>query len=267
MLKRGSGLWALPQWEAAASAQQPFASCCAHDKLDKSIPYCWLSRSLLRRMAYAQDTRRRDLVIKLTDKGSMEYNIYRHLAKSGSLYDSRECAGVLPPTAVLDSPYQFAFVVMPMWGIKVRPQQFDTLREVMTFIRHTLSGLSYLHRHRIAHRDIDQSNIMVNWYCTRLETDACVERFREHCRSPSAAYALFDFDMSIQLPPETSLDSCRRPAEEALYGKHLLQPPDIYQGEHHYNPFAFDVACLGRLYLSWFKDCIPAAPLLAPMLG
>lgn len=67
-------------------------------------------------MAYAQDTRRRDLVIKLTDKGSMEYNIYRHLAKSGSLYDSRECAGVLPPTAVLDSPYQFAFVVMPVYA-------------------------------------------------------------------------------------------------------------------------------------------------------
>lgn len=100
---------------------------------------------------------------------------------------------------------------------------------------------------------------MVNWYCTRLETDTCVARFREHCRSPSAAYALFDFDMSIQLPPETSLDSCRRPAEEALYGKHLLQPPDIYQGERHYNPFAFDVACLGRLYLAWFKVCTPKA--------
>ncbi|OJT01669.1 hypothetical protein TRAPUB_7871 [Trametes pubescens] len=251
MLKRD--LWALPQWEAASSAQHPFASCCAHEKLDEHVPYDLMSRSLLRRMAYAQDTRRRDLVIKLTDKGSMEYNIYRRLAQSNTLYDSREFAGVLSPTAVLDSPYQFAFIVMPMWGIKVRPQEFETLREVMTFIRHTLSGLAYLHHHRIAHRDIDKTNIMVNWYCTRSETDACAERLREHCRSPSVAYALFDFDLSIQLPPETPLDSCRRPAEEALQGKQLLQPGDVYQGERHYNPFAFDVACLGRLYLAWFK--------------
>lgn len=45
----------------------------------------------------------------------MEYNIYKTLGESNSLYDSRECAGVLPPTAILDSPYQFAFVVMPMY--------------------------------------------------------------------------------------------------------------------------------------------------------
>ncbi|KAL1942060.1 hypothetical protein VTO73DRAFT_6590 [Trametes versicolor] len=264
---RKGGVWAVPQWEAAASAQHPFASCCTHDALDGPALYDLSSRTLPRRMVYAQDTRRRDLVIKLTDKGSMEYKIYRHLAESNSLYDSRDAPGVLPPTAVLDSPYQFAFVVMPMWGIKVRPQEFETLREVMTFIRHTLSGLSYLHRHRIAHRDIDKTNMMVNRYCARFETEACAERLREHCRSPFVAYALFDFDLSIQLPPETPLDSCRRPAEEALQGQQLLQPPDIYQGERHYNPFAFDVACLGRLYLAWFKDCIPVVPLLAPMLG
>lgn len=45
----------------------------------------------------------------------MEYNIYKTLGECNSLYDSRECAGVLPPTAILDSPYQFAFVVMPMY--------------------------------------------------------------------------------------------------------------------------------------------------------
>lgn len=67
-------------------------------------------------MAYAQDLRQQDLVIKLTDKGSMEYKIYRHLAESKSLYDSHDAPGVLPPTAVLDSPYQFAFVVMPMYA-------------------------------------------------------------------------------------------------------------------------------------------------------
>lgn len=102
-------------------------------------------------------------------------------------------------------------------------------------------------------QDIDLSNIAMNWYCSRFETDMCAERRREHSHSSAVAYALFDFDMSIQLPTDTSLKSCRRPADEAFTGKKLYHAPDVYEGERHYNPFAFDVACLARLYLAHFK--------------
>lgn len=97
------------------------------------------------------------------------------------------------------------------------------------------------------------SNMAMNWYCSRFETDTCVERRREHIHSSAVVYALFDFDLSLQLPPDTSLKSCRRPADEAFIGKKLYHAPDVYEGERHYNPFAFDVACLGRLYLAHFK--------------
>lgn len=45
----------------------------------------------------------------------MEYQINRHLATCNSLYDGSKFAGVLPPTAILDSPHEFAFIVMPMY--------------------------------------------------------------------------------------------------------------------------------------------------------
>ncbi|KAI0823891.1 hypothetical protein BC628DRAFT_1489800 [Trametes gibbosa] len=187
---------------------------------------------------------RRDLVIKLTDKGSMEYQIYCRLAACQSLYDSRIFANVLAPTAILDSPYEFAFIAMPMLGLK----GFDTVGQV---------GLSLLHRHRIAHRDISESNMLVNWYCCSLNTDLCFQRWREHCRSPNVTYALFDLDLSLILPADT----------EALAGQPIYQPYDVDQGERHYNPFAFDVACLGNLYLYWLNRAIPTIPLLAPLIG
>lgn len=43
---RKGGVWAVPQWEAAASAQHPFASCCTHDALDGPALYDLSSRTL-----------------------------------------------------------------------------------------------------------------------------------------------------------------------------------------------------------------------------
>lgn len=101
-------------------------------------------------------------------------------------------------------------------------------------------------------QDIDPSNMLVNWYCSDAASDGCEHRWREHRRSAAVKYVLFDFDLSLQLPPQTSLKKCRRPAEEAFTGKKMYYPYDVYQGEPYYNPFAFDVACLGNLYLCWF---------------
>lgn len=44
----------------------------------------------------------------------MEHEIYRYLAECKSLYDTHAAIGVLPPSAIVGSPYSFAFVAMPM---------------------------------------------------------------------------------------------------------------------------------------------------------
>ncbi|KAI0821654.1 hypothetical protein BC628DRAFT_805833 [Trametes gibbosa] len=90
--------------------------------------------------------------------------IYSRLAECRLLYDSHTFANVLPPTAIIDSPYQFAFVAMPMWSNRFNLLHLDTVGQVMDFIHDTLTGLSYLHRLRVAHRDISHTNILVNWY-------------------------------------------------------------------------------------------------------
>ncbi|KAI0355662.1 hypothetical protein OH77DRAFT_1495961 [Trametes cingulata] len=219
------------------------------------------------RFASGQDAEGRDIIFKLVDLESMEYQIYKHLSECAALYVGGSPACVLPPTAIVHSPYQFAFVAMPMWGTRFPIHNFDSIRQIFTFIRCTLTGLSFLHENKIAHRDIHDTNIAVNWYCGHGHHETCAQRLSEHSRSPLAAYALFDFDLSLQLPLETDVKRCRRPALEAFIGKRSYHPADVYQGESHYNPFAFDVACLGNLYLYHFAEAIPIVPLLAPLFA
>ncbi|KAH9859046.1 hypothetical protein C2E23DRAFT_880425 [Lenzites betulinus] len=89
----------------------------------------------------------------------------------------------------------------------------------------------------------------------------------EHRRSPNIAYALFDFGLSFMLPLDASIEDCRRPSVEASYGQRIYNPANVSQGERYYNPFPFDVGCLGNLYLNWLNSAIPVVPLLAPFLG
>ena len=51
-------------------------------------------------------------MLKITDVDSNEYRIYHELLRSGSLFRD-EARGVLPPVAILETPYRFAIVVMP----------------------------------------------------------------------------------------------------------------------------------------------------------
>ena len=63
-------------------------------------------------VAPAQDTRGRDVMLKLVEIDSVEYQINRELLHSVGLSSDRR-HGVLAPVAILASPYRFAFVVMP----------------------------------------------------------------------------------------------------------------------------------------------------------
>ncbi|KAI0661353.1 hypothetical protein C8Q70DRAFT_1043948 [Cubamyces menziesii] len=253
-------LWVMPPTTIAAPS--PYARRCHHDGQESSQPF-----SLMAHFGCARDRLQQDNIIKLIDKGTMEEQIYKYLAGCEALYDGDAFPCVLPPTAVIASPYKFTFIATPMWGPSYDIEEFSTIRGVFTFLRCTLTGLEFLHRHRIAHRDIHETNVMINWYCRDGKLDSCSQRLREHYSSSSASYALFDYDLALQLPSTASLKDCRRPALEAFLGKSEYHPRDIHQGEGHYNPFAFDVACLGNLFLYHFVEAIPTVPLLAVLFS
>ena len=94
---------------------------------------------------------------------------------------------------------------------------------------------------------------MINHYA--LDQDhygSLKENLREHRQKGDSDvfYALMDFNQSIQLPTDTCLRTCRRPAEESWYGSVLYKPiySDVCLGEAEYNPFAFDVLMLGNMF-------------------
>ncbi|KAJ8468446.1 hypothetical protein ONZ51_g9638 [Trametes cubensis] len=253
--------WYMPATTSGAGPR-PYALRCHHDGQVDSRPL-----SLLKRLGYCHGLLKEDVVVKLIDKGAMGDQIYRYLGRCEALYSSDAFPCVLPPTAIVASPYEFTFAAMPMWGFMPKVTGFDTIREIAAYIRCTLTGLAFLHDHRIAHRDIHEWNIMVNRYRHDGQLDRRTQSPHDYYSSPSVLYAFIDFNLALQLPPATSLKYCRRPADEALITVPIYHPFDICQGERHYNPFAFDVACLGNLFLFYFTEAITAVPSLVVLFS
>ncbi|KAI9067541.1 hypothetical protein FKP32DRAFT_1609404 [Trametes sanguinea] len=203
------------------------------------------------RVAWGQDTGLRDVVLKVTRRGSEEYRICQRLLASAELFNLETFPGVLPPVAILDTPYDYAFIVMPMWGAIGKLEEFSTVAEILCFMRCTA-------------RDIDTNNILVNCY----RPDACrsaSSALPEHRRSNHVCYSLIDFDIALQMSEDIPLGSCRLPASAAYIGSALYQPPDVRLGEHEYNPYAFDVASLGNIFRIHFSSAVAVVPLLAPL--
>ncbi|KAI9068259.1 hypothetical protein FKP32DRAFT_1642656 [Trametes sanguinea] len=251
----GGAVWVLPM--KTPPSRFPYATRCFHEQPQLEGIH------LMSKFTCGRNAQQQDVVIKLVDKGSMEDRIYRTLAECHEPYDSHAFPYVLPPTAIIETPYKFLFVALPMWGSRYKLRELETVREVMTFLRCTLTALSFLHDKRIVHRDIHEINVMINWYCHVTDRDSHSQGLRAHCRSSSVAYALYDFDLALQLPPETSLRDCRRPSIESAMGIDDYHPGDAWQGELDYNPFAFDVGCLGNLFVYHFTEVIPTVPRLA----
>ncbi|PIL33033.1 hypothetical protein GSI_04482 [Ganoderma sinense ZZ0214-1] len=206
-------------------------------------------------------------MIKLTKKGSEEHRIYQDLLHCSEL-SGQDFQGVLPPVAILDSQHDFSFVVMPRWGDCAPLHAFKTVSGVLNLMRCLLKGLAFLHSRRIVHRDIDFHNIMVNYYVFGLYREKFYEALEAHRRGPDALHCLMDFDRSLKLPLSTSLDTFRLPADESMVSGTPYQPPDLNLAEHDYNPFAYDVGCLGNMFRISYaheQDIVPIVPMLAPL--
>ncbi|KAI0630157.1 hypothetical protein C8Q77DRAFT_1136690 [Trametes polyzona] len=102
-------------------------------------------------------------------------------------------------------------------------------------------SLAFLHKHRIAHRDIYEGNKLADWYSyTTMWTRASGNK-------PCA-------------------NTTGRIPSRAL-GDQVYHPDNVQQGEPLYNPFAYDVGSLGFLFVCYFTDAIPTVPMRAPLFG
>ncbi|OSD06696.1 hypothetical protein PYCCODRAFT_1359370 [Trametes coccinea BRFM310] len=206
-----------------------------------------------RRLAYAQDAHNRDLVLKLTNTDSHECKAYERLLQSVNNRDGSTCVGVLCPTAILHTPHNFCFIVMPRWGPLGKLDELSSVGEIGQFMRCTS-------------KDVQESNMVVNCYCLEiLYPNLLGAVLPQHRRTQDVHYSLIDFGISLCLPMETSLTAYRRPSWEAYQGTPIYHTQDVDFGERDYNPFAYDVGSLGNFYRIWFWKTAPFVPQLAPL--
>ena len=133
-------------------------------------------------------------------------------------------------------------------------------------------GLTFLHERNIIHRvcptkrftlkaliynqspqDISPSNVLINHYAADLLSHHSNARKVWRINNDRVKYSLIDFDCAMLLPKSTR----RLPSSFAHFGKPVWHPNDICAGEHDYDPYAYDVGCMGNLFADYFDVRMP----------
>ena len=74
-------------------------------------------------------------MLKLVEIDSHQYRIFEVLLQQLDLFsDPTTFSCVIPPLAILNSPYHYAVVSMPMWSSPVYFADMRTVREVFRFM-------------------------------------------------------------------------------------------------------------------------------------
>ena len=90
-------------------------------------------------------------------------------------------------------------------------------------------------------------NLLINQFFHFTPTDSTDYNRKCLREAGLVEYAIYDFGFSLMLPQSTDVRTCRHPHAPICYVTfHGLN--DVMQGEHDYNPFAFDVGCLGHIF-------------------
>ncbi|GJJ07972.1 hypothetical protein Clacol_002179 [Clathrus columnatus] len=202
-------------------------------------PYAFCGDKIL----FAQDSQNRHVAIKKLNKPD-EIRIYRFL------YEKRELLPgtcILPVLEILENEELF-FAVTPRWGEDTCYPNSGTIRNVLDYLNCIL-------------KDLKEDNTLVNHFgayrCTNM--DSMRSELRDAGR---LTYALFDFDLLLMLPS----NDCRLPSGRSFEVLLIILPYDVAQGELDYDPYKFEMCCLGIVLCQMFQNCIPFAHFLAPFL-
>ncbi|KAJ3525162.1 hypothetical protein NMY22_g10690 [Coprinellus aureogranulatus] len=209
---------------------------------------------------FAQDSQGRHVVMKLVPQNSDELRVYELIRKQS--FETLERVCLLPVLDMLFVP-GYCFVVMPRWGERVRDLT-PTLKPQLEIMHSLLKAVDFLHSHNIVHRDISEANILVNHF-TVNNAMWTVDR-SQLSKDGLLLFALYDFDISVVFPKEAERSKCRLPSERSCEGPWPKPTWDTSHGEIDYDPFAYDVGCMGLLFCTWVQTFTPALPFLAPLL-
>ncbi|KAK7684505.1 hypothetical protein QCA50_012452 [Cerrena zonata] len=186
----------------------------------------------------ALDSQHRDVVIKLVPSQSDELKIATKLSTEPMKSDPNNF--IVPILDVLQYNAGFSFLVMPRWSQipYYYGDEIDCLETLFCFATNMLQT-TFLHDNGIVHRDTSFRNVLVNYN-----------------------------GRARHIPPANVPPSQRViPASDASWGELSFHPPDVLaDGDAPYDPFPFDVACMGGLLCVAIGPATKAVPLLAPFL-
>ncbi|GJJ07968.1 hypothetical protein Clacol_002175 [Clathrus columnatus] len=225
------------------------------------------------KVCFAQDQQGRHVSIKKLSKED-ETRIYHLLfEKRKSLAEN----SILPIIEILEYK-DLCFVVTPRWGDGPFFCGRISIRDILHYIRCLLKAIYFLHSNCIVHRvsvamacdhmlvltksikDLKDDNTLVNHfgaYCRNRRNE-----MRPKLRSAGKlTYVLFDFDLALLLPST----ECRLPSRVSFYVMTAIIPFDTSHGELDYDPYKFEMGCLGIFLCETFQHYIPSIPFLAPL--
>ncbi|KAH9944558.1 uncharacterized protein BXZ73DRAFT_39962, partial [Epithele typhae] len=241
---------------------------------DVKLPWAKVSRTGGERISFrtpgpvaaARDSSGRDVILKVIGRHDQENLICKSLLEAVGHTDPSTFPCIVPPLAILDTPYDYSILSMPRWGDTDWIGDIDSPRECLRFIDCMLTGLAFLHNRRIAHLDIITFNILVDYFRVDNDADALQNdiRKRRNRGDIEHTFALIDFDKSMKLPPTESLRTCRRPVSEFI-GNRVFTPDDMMWGAPFCNPFAWDVGSMGNIFRRYWAPMAAHVPSLAPL--
>ncbi|KAG2004502.1 other/AgaK1 protein kinase [Coprinopsis cinerea AmutBmut pab1-1] len=191
----------------------------------------------------ARDNAGREVIIKMVsfgEKESDELKIYRRLNTPGARADPRNRTLPVIDYITYDG---LVFVVTPRWGEPVVGLSFSTVEQLLLMTDQLLEGMVFLHQQRIAHRDVDTRNMVMNALFEVCEGHDCDE-----IRDPSAVrYAYIDFEASAIFSMDTDIDKVVMKRERRFRTVHAgLEGPES-------NPFADDIYVLIHVLQRWVR--------------
>jgi hypothetical protein len=104
-------------------------------------------------------------------------------------------------------------------------------------------------------QDLSERNILVNYFGDSTWPSQDDDLRDVFLSNDKALYAIFDYNLSSIFPPGTSPRERRLPFEMSFIGLAMNRPYDTAQGEFDYDPFAWDVGCLGIQLRNRFQVC------------
>ncbi|TFK83401.1 hypothetical protein K466DRAFT_498538 [Polyporus arcularius HHB13444] len=171
---------------------------------------------------------------------------------------------------VLQSPiYKVAFLVMP-YLMRVHDIKFATVGEVMECFRQIFEGLSFIHSHRVAHRDFHIFNVMMDPMPLISEVPHPVRRrksyvdperkIKRYIRTVHPVrYYIIDFGLSMEFSPGEP-----HVAPIIMGGDHSL--PELKNFPGDCDPFYVDIYTLGNLIREHFMQTSRSLSFMKPLV-